>query len=286
MEFAEHLSADRWNRESEITGAAMPTFADAVDAELAHSGALERIRPWVHAHLKPWVELWTVESQKMCIGTVQMASAIAKRAEEGSPSKAYGAYLEARGCAPFLASGLASLTISIATRGAAEAKSATSVVEAIRFLSRGNRQGRAIPSRANVVLAASEETSIIEEMFRNAGLHEREFLSLLQTLVNGGAIDGERITAIAAAIVPSVRRARGPKIAAASAAHERFLETNAFLGLSAGYTQSGIDGDYTDPRTQATRLEFDDPDFDPRPAHRRIKRRGTVKTCFSPSPLR
>jgi hypothetical protein len=33
VEFAEHLFADRWNRESEITGAAMPTFADAVDAD-------------------------------------------------------------------------------------------------------------------------------------------------------------------------------------------------------------------------------------------------------------
>jgi hypothetical protein len=136
-----------------------------------------------------------------------------------------------------------------------------------------------------VVLAASEETSIIEEMFRNTGLHEREFLGLLQTLVDGGAIDRERITAIAAAIVPSARRARGPKITAASAAHELFLETNASFGLPAGYTRSGIDGDYTDPQTRATRLEFDDPDFDPRPAHRRIKRRGTV-TGFSGSPLR
>ena len=27
----------------------------------------------------------------------------------------------------------------------------------------------------------------------------------------------------------------------------------------------GIDGDYTDPQTRATRLEFDDPDFDPGP---------------------
>jgi hypothetical protein len=255
----------------------MPTFAYHFLAELARSGSIE--------HLKPWGGLFD-QFLEMPGGMFLMASAIAKRAEEGSPSKAYGAYLEARGCAPWLASGLASLAISIARREAAEAKRATSVVEAIRFLSRGNRQGRATLSRANVVLAASEETSIIEEMFRNAGLHEREFLSLLQTLVDGGEVHRERITAIAAAIVPSVRGVQGPKITAASAAHERFLETNASFRLPAGYTQSGIDGDYTDPRTQATRLEFDDPDFDPRPAHRRIKRRGRVNTGFSRSPLR
>jgi hypothetical protein len=40
------------------------------------------------------------------VGTVQMARANAERAEEGSPSKAYDAYLEAQGFAPCLASGL------------------------------------------------------------------------------------------------------------------------------------------------------------------------------------
>jgi hypothetical protein len=222
----------------------------------------------------------------MWVGTVQMARAIAERAEENFPSKAYGPYLETQGFAPFLARGLGSLTISLGTREADEAKRVAPVVEAIRFLARGDRQKRAILSRAKLVLAASKETSIVDELFRNAGLHEGEFLRLLQTAIDGGAIDRERIRTIAASVAPSVRGARGPKITAASAAHELFLKTNASFRLPAGYTQSGIDGDYTDPRTQATRLEFDDPDFDPRPAHRRIKRRGTVKTCFSPSPLR
>jgi hypothetical protein len=35
-----------------------------------------------------------------------MASAIAERAEENFPSKAYGIYLEAQGFGPFVASGL------------------------------------------------------------------------------------------------------------------------------------------------------------------------------------
>jgi hypothetical protein len=255
----------------------MPTFADLFAAELARSEVVER--------LKSWSELF-VEFQKMLGGMLLMASAIAERAEENFPSKAYGPYLEAQGFAPFLARGLGSLTISLSTREANEARRVTLVVEAIRFLARGDRQKRAILSRAKLVLAASKETSIVDELFRNADLHEGEFLRLLQTVIDGGAINRERIRTIAAAVAPSVRRARGPKITPASAAHELFLETNACAGLRAGYARSGIDGEYTDPRTQATRQEFDDRDFDPRPAHRRVKRRGLVKTGSSRSPIR
>ena len=147
------------------------------------------------------------------------------------------------------------------------------VIEAIRFLARGDGQRRAIVSRAKLVLAARQETSIVDELFRNAGHHEGEFLRLLQTVVDGGAIDRECIKTIAAAVVLSVRRARGPKITAASAAHELFLETNASFELPNGYTWSDIEGKYVDERTNATRLEFGHPGFDPRTARRRVKRR-------------
>jgi hypothetical protein len=243
----------------------MPTFADHFVAELAGSRILE--------HLKPWGELFS-DFQKMSGSMFLMASTIAGRAEENFPSKAYGPYLEVQGFAPFLARGLGSLTISLGTREADEAKSMAPVVEAIRFLARGDRQKRAILSRAKLVLAASKEASIVDGLFRNAGLHEGEFLRLLQTVIDGGAIDRERIRTIAAAMVPSLPQVRGRKMSAASTAHELFLETNASFGLPGGYTRSGIDGEYTDPRTQATRQEFDDRDFDPRPAHRRVKRRG------------
>ena len=104
-----------------------------------------------------------------------MASAIAERAEENFPSKAYGPYLEAQGFAPFLARGLGSLTISVGSRKAHEAKRVAPVVEAIRFLARGDRQKRVILSRAKLVLAARKETSIVEELFRNKGGPENDF---------------------------------------------------------------------------------------------------------------
>lgn len=254
----------------------MPTLEDHFVAELAGSGVLER--------LKPWGEL-VVEFQKMPEGMFLMARAIAERAEENFPSKAYGTYLEAQGFAPFLARGLGSLTISLGTREADEARRVAPVVEAIRFLSRGDRQKRAILSRAKLVLAASQETSIVDDLFSKAGSDRFEFLRLLQTLVDGGAAERERIKAIAAAIAPSLPEARGRKISAASAAHELFLQSNAYFGFPAGYTWSDIEGECRDQRTKATRLEFDDPDFDPRSARRRIKVRRTGKTGLSRSTI-
>jgi hypothetical protein len=255
----------------------MPTFKDHFVAELARSGVLE--------HLKPWGELF-VEFQKMPEGMFLMARAIAERAEENFPSKAYGPYFEAQGFAPFLAKGLGSLTISIGTREADDAKWVAPVVEAIRFLSRGDRQKRAILSRAKLVLAASKETSIVDELFRTACLQEGEFLRLLQTVIDGGTINREHIRAIAAAIAPSLPSARGRKTTAASAAHQLFLKTNASFGLPGGYTWNDSEGDFVDQKTQATRQEFGSPNFSPRSARRRIKRRGTAKTDLSHSTIR
>lgn len=153
----------------------MPTFAEAIVAELAHSGVLERMRPWVDAQLKPWVEWWTVETPKTWLGMFSMARAIGERAEQNFPSKAYRPYFEAQGVPPFLARGLGSLALSGGKRQAKEAKRVAPVIEAIRFLAQADRQRRAILSRAKVALAAANETSIVDELFSNAGLHEGEY---------------------------------------------------------------------------------------------------------------
>jgi hypothetical protein len=254
------------------------TFAEAVVAEMARSGALQRMSLWVNAHLQPWVDWWSVVYPKMCTGFFLMAGAIAERAEQKFPSKGYAPYFEAHGFAPFLARGLGSLIISRGTREADEAKRVAPVDQSIRFLARASGQTRAIVSRAKLVLAASQETSIVDQLFHNAGLHEGEFLRLLQTAIDGGAIDRERIKAIAAAIAPSLPRARGPKITRPSATHELFLETHASLGLSVEYPKCVADGEYTDPQSQATKKEFGRLNFDPRPAYRRVRRRGLVKS--------
>jgi hypothetical protein len=214
----------------------------------------------------------------MWSGMVLMAGAIAERAEERCPSKAYRPYFEARGFPPLVARAIGSLTISIGQRQADEAKTEAKVIAAIRFFARGRGQKRAVAWRARLVLEARDNTSIVDTLFVNARVDECEVLRLLQTVIDGGAIDSERIQTLAAASIPRRPRARGRKIKAASAAHELFLANNAQFGFPAGYTWSDGKEDFVDHQTRATMQEFDDPRFDPRPAYRRTKRRGLAET--------
>jgi hypothetical protein len=74
------------------------------------------------------------------------------------------------------------------------------------------------------------------------------------------------LCAIAATVAPRLSVSRGRKISAASAAHEFVSEE-----LGQAYTFSPVLEDFTDELTKATRIEFGDPNFDPRPAVRRAR---------------
>jgi len=212
-------------------------------------------------------------------GMIQMAAEIGQRAVEKRASIAYGQYLKERGVGSVLAQSLGSLSISIGARRASESRRLTAVVGAIRFFAQGHhRQRRAIQSRAAVLIAAWDETSIIDEVFKKAGLNESEFVNLLKALFEGRAVDRDRIREIAAAVAPSLPNARGRKVSAASAAHERYLETVEKIVGPAAYTWSEYERDYTDEHTKATRQEFGEPNFNPRSAYERFSARRKAKT--------
>jgi hypothetical protein len=138
-------------------------------------------------------------------------------------------------------------------------------VGAIRFLAKTGRGRRAILRKAEVLLAAWEETSIIDTIFDDANLRESEFIGLLNSAVEGRKVAGRRITEIASA---------------ASASHELLLEELVSETGSQGYTwdpYKGDNGDFSDPWTQATRLEFACPRFSPQSARRRLNRRRATK---------
>jgi hypothetical protein len=150
----------------------------------------------------------------------------------------------------------------------------------LRFLAQGNRRKRAILSRARVLLAAHDETSMLDEIFGKAVLNteQSELVDLLKVAVNGGPLERDRIRKIAAEVAPSLPSARGRKVSAASAVHEQFLETvERYIGPR-GYTYSAYEDDFIDEQTNATRLEFGDPHFDPRPAYRRFAARRKARS--------
>jgi hypothetical protein len=183
----------------------------------------------------------------------QMAWTIAQRAVELAPSIAYEPLLIEHGVKPLWARGMASLVIRRGTRRANESLRLPAVVGAIRFLAKPGRGRRAILRKAEVLLAAWEETSIIETIFDGAGLSESEFIGLLKSVVEGREIAWRRITEIAAVVTPLLSIPRGPKIRTVSAAHEFVLEELVSVTGSQGYTwdpYKGDNGDFSDPLTR------------------------------------
>ena len=82
------------------------------------------------------------------------------------------------------------------------------------------------------------------------------------------------LTDIAAAVAPHISIKRGAKITAASAAHEFLFRQELELSIKRRpYLGRRRKGAYCDPKTEATRLEFNKPTFDSRPARKRLKAR-------------
>jgi hypothetical protein len=188
-------------------------------------------------------------------------------------SPGYEPLLMSAGWGQVAARGMAKLAVRHGRRRAEESKWQRGVVDVIRFLARRKRQRRAILSRAKYLLQAQNESTIIESIFAAADIFEGEFMHLLKRATEGEQVDYQRITDIAASITPCLPANRGPKVSAASAAHEFLL--NPEIDLSAARRPVAYQdrvAEYVDPLTAATRLEFDNTDFDSRPARRRIAR--------------
>jgi hypothetical protein len=254
----------------------MPTHGEQLTAYFG--------RPEIAEQLKQLYEAFVavrIAYESLFSGMVLMMATIAQRAEENFPSKAYGQYFKDHGVHPVLAQPLGSLTISLGTREANASRQVAEVVEALRFLAQGNRRKRAILFRARGLLAAHDETSMLDQVFGKAGLNDTELselVYLLKVFVNGGPLERDRIREIAAEVAPSLPSARGRKVSPASAAHEQLLETvEGYIGRR-GYTYSACEDDFVDEQTKATRLEFGDPHFDPRPAYQRLAARRKAKS--------
>jgi hypothetical protein len=116
------------------------------------------------------------------------------------PSPGYEPLLIEHRCDPVVARGLATLAVRHGRRRAWESSWERRVFEAIRFFGRRRRQKRAILPRAALLLQASNETSIIETIFEEAGARESEFIGLLQFAVDGKKFDPNRVAALAAEV--------------------------------------------------------------------------------------
>jgi hypothetical protein len=192
-----------------------------------------------------------------------------QRIEQSAPSAGYEPLLVERGVNRVVARGMAHILVRRGNRIARENKRVLEVVRALKFLAKPHRNGPAIARRVNDLLVAWEETSIIETIFNESGLQESEFISLLKLYKDRHGSEYQRLTEIAASLIPQLRTPSGRRVSAASAAHQFFLENLPKQIEQTAYTHNPIEDDFTDALTKATRREFGVNKFDPRPAHRR-----------------
>jgi hypothetical protein len=211
------------------------------------------------------------------VGLSFMIGGIALKVSELPPSPGYEPMLREHGFNSISARGLAHLLVKSGKRQEKEEQLRLSVVKAIRGLAQPQAESQLL-ERARIVLQAADESTIVDTICCEVGLREFDLSAPLQALVSGKPVDRQRLTEIIEKLTPALSVRRGPKRSAASAAHEFALASGlpAQLGCSA-YTLNDVMGDFTDPLTQATRREFSDPHFDPRPAHRRVKKRQLAK---------
>jgi hypothetical protein len=188
------------------------------------------------------------------------------RVKELPPSRGYEPLLIENGIHPVLARGIAFLAVRSGGRLARESRRRRPVFDAIRFLAKP-RQKRAILARAKTILAAWNETSIIETLFDEIGLEEFEFIRLLESIISEESLNYCRLTEIAALVEPHLSLSRGPKVSAWSASHGLLLEHKIELTATRlPHSRKDRTAENCDALTESTRREFAEPCFDSRPA--------------------
>jgi hypothetical protein len=201
-----------------------------------------------------------------------LAAAYLLKITRSPASPGYEPLLIKRGENPHLARVKAYLAVDQGRKIADESRKYREVVSAIRFLAEPNRSRWAVNRKIALLLATSRETRIIRAIFIEANRSDHILINLLPSAAQGNEMATERILEIARMAAPRICIRRGPKVTAASAAHELFLEKHGVRGASA-YSYSELEEDFIDEATEATRLEFPGTRFGPQPASRRLRAR-------------
>ena len=185
--------------------------------------------------------------------------------------KGYGRFLETLGYDRNWAGMLAARIVEEGRVQAGTAKKGSEFAQALRRLANPRLETEAFLANAKLVLEALAGTELTRGLFDERPRFEGlVFIRALRFCLAGDLSDRPHVCRIAKAIWRRVAVSRGPKLTPASAAHEYFLESQSIFE-NAAFTWSPYSEDFTDRLTQATREEFDAPDFNPGSARRRLR---------------
>jgi hypothetical protein len=166
---------------------------------------------------------------------------------------------------------LAAMIVEQGRVRAATSQKRTEFARALLWVANPQLTTEAFPANVKVVLEAMDGTELTCGLFDELRPFEAlSFIRALRFCLAGDMSLRSEAVRIAGAIWRRVPVSRGPKLTHASAAHEYFLESRSIFSPAA-FTWSAEREDFIDRLTQATREEFDDPNFNPVPARRRLR---------------
>jgi hypothetical protein len=208
---------------------------------------------------------------------LRVAQAV-EQIEKLPPVKGYEPFLIEDGRHPIVARALAYAINKLGEELLEERLAERSLASAIVSLAKAAGASSLVISRRAKVLGRALNEALVEVPLRNACAVVGLSMSIdsLQALV-GRAIDRDdaacqRLVEISRMLRRRLRDPRGRVPSIASVSHELFLHL-----VKRAYTVDLFDGDMTDPATSATRTAIGDPDFDPRPARRRLRARQSLQ---------
>ena len=201
------------------------------------------------------------------------------RIAAGPAVPGYEAFFVGLGCKPFEARLTGLMVTGLGQRLVEQRTAQRSLAARLRELVKahgkspvvGARRARALRDE----LTSPEAQLVLETALSSAGRREsvQEFAEIVERAIARDALAFQALSNIARALLSTVPDPRGRNLSLGTATHELLLWWLQDGGKPRAYTWDDEKEEFVDPATQATRAAVADPDFDPRYAHRDLKKR-------------
>lgn len=199
--------------------------------------------------------------------------------ESSHPVPGYEEQLRSPEDHPVVAKAMAHQVLRLGEERLTQAEPSRMLASAVRALLRAEKSSHLVVSRRAAQIKIALTNSVAKKAFEQACEQAGEISAiyniepLLNEVIERQGASREALLTICRKVKPRLPDPRGRSRKLISATHEVFLEVT-----GRAYTHDPVNEDFIDPATQATRIAFSEPDFDPRPARRRLNKRAARST--------
>lgn len=191
--------------------------------------------------------------------------------EETRPPSGYEPLLRKHGSNPISARGFAWLVRRRADRITAEQREMPAVRDAVLALAKAPHKRATIQRKAVFLCKIYERSTLIEILCERAGLDSLEFVGVMRKAAAGNDVACQQLCNRAKELRQRCELPKGPKVRTESIAHEFLFQVLAEHQVKACCVRDNYSEQFRDEISRATIDEYNNPNFDPRPALRRYR---------------